>query len=61
MKPYPHSYTVTAKGSASGAVSVVSTGLPAMATAPPPVDAMGGLVHANIVRIIAERNLTDWR
>ena len=24
-------------------------------------DAMGGLVHANIVRIIAERNLTDWR
>jgi organic hydroperoxide reductase OsmC/OhrA len=36
VKPYPHSYTVTAEGSASGAVSVVSPGLPAMATAPPP-------------------------
>jgi organic hydroperoxide reductase OsmC/OhrA len=44
VNPYPHSYTVTAKGSASGAVSVVSTGLPAMATAPPPeFDGPGGV------------------
>ncbi len=44
MKPYPHSYTVTAKGSALGAVSIMSTGLPDMATAPPPeFDGPGGV------------------
>jgi len=44
VKPYPHSYTVTAEGSALGAVSVVSAGLPAMATAPPPeFDGPGGV------------------
>ena len=36
MKPYPHSYAVTATGSAIGAVSVVSAGLQAITTAPPP-------------------------
>lgn len=44
MKPYPHLYTVTAEGSASGAVSVVSAGLTTMATAPPPeFDGPGGV------------------
>jgi organic hydroperoxide reductase OsmC/OhrA len=35
VKPYPHSYTVTAEGYPSGAVSVGSPGLSAMETAPP--------------------------
>jgi organic hydroperoxide reductase OsmC/OhrA len=44
MKPYPHLYSVTAEGSALGAVSVVSAGLPTMATAPPPeFDGPGGV------------------
>jgi organic hydroperoxide reductase OsmC/OhrA len=35
MKPYPHTYTVTATGAATGLVSVECAGLPALATAPP--------------------------
>lgn len=54
MKPYPHSYTVTAEGSALGAVSVVSTGLPAMATAPPPeFDGPGGVWSPETLLIAA--------
>lgn len=54
MKPYPHSYTVTAEGSASGAVSVVSAGLPAMATAPPPeFDGPGGVWSPETLLIAA--------
>lgn len=54
MKPYPHSYTVTAEGSASGAVSVVSAGLPVMATAPPPeFDGPGGVWSPETLLIAA--------
>jgi len=54
VKPYPHSYTVTAEGSVSGAVSVVSTGLPAMATAPPPeFDGPGGVWSPETLLIAA--------
>ncbi len=35
MKPYPHIYSVTAKGSATGLVPVESPGLPVLQTAPP--------------------------
>jgi len=35
MTPYPHTYTVTAGGSATGSVPVSSAGLPAIQTAPP--------------------------
>jgi organic hydroperoxide reductase OsmC/OhrA len=35
MKPYPHIYSATAKGVATGLVSVESAGLPALVTAPP--------------------------
>src|SRR5579863_1800337 len=54
VKPYPHSYTVTAESSASGAVSVVSAGLPAMATAPPPeFDGPGGVWSPETLLIAA--------
>jgi organic hydroperoxide reductase OsmC/OhrA len=44
MKPYPHTYSVSAGASGIGAVSVVSPGLPAIETAPPPeFDGPGGL------------------
>jgi organic hydroperoxide reductase OsmC/OhrA len=35
MKPYPHVYAATAKGSATGSVAVESAELPALVTAPP--------------------------
>lgn len=35
MKPYPHAYSASAKGSVKGAVTIASAGLPAIATAPP--------------------------
>jgi len=35
MKPYPHIYRASAKGTATGLVAVESIGLPALATAPP--------------------------
>jgi organic hydroperoxide reductase OsmC/OhrA len=44
MKPYPHTYSVSASASAIGIVSVVSPGLPAIETAPPPeFDGPGGV------------------
>ena len=44
MKAYPHTYSVSAQGSAMGSVPVVSQGLPAIATAPPPeFDGPGGV------------------
>ncbi len=36
MKPYPHTYSVSAHGSATGTVPVSAQGLPDIATAPPP-------------------------
>ena len=36
MQPYPHVYQVSAAGSPDGTVAVVSPGLPAIPTAPPP-------------------------
>ena len=44
MKPYPHTYAVSADASATGKVSVASPGLPVLATAPPPeFDGPGGV------------------
>jgi organic hydroperoxide reductase OsmC/OhrA len=44
MKPYPHTYTVNAHGSASGSVPVASAGLPDIESAPPPeFDGPGGV------------------
>jgi len=44
MKPYPHVYTASAHGSASGMVPVASAGLPDIETAPPPeFDGPGGV------------------
>jgi len=36
MKPYPHTYRVSAQGAPSGMVPVSAQGVPAIATAPPP-------------------------
>lgn len=36
MKPYPHTYTVTAVGQKTGVVPVASAGLPDIPTTPPP-------------------------
>ena len=36
MHPYPHTYRVSAAGSATGTVQVVSPSLPDITTAPPP-------------------------
>lgn len=44
MKPYPHTYCVSADASATGMVSVASPGLPGLDTAPPPeFDGPGGV------------------
>jgi organic hydroperoxide reductase OsmC/OhrA len=44
MHPYPHLYTVSATGAASGAVTVASAALPDIETAPPPeFDGPGGV------------------
>ena len=44
MKPYPHTYAVSADSSATGKVSVASPGLPVLETAPPPeFDGPGGV------------------
>jgi organic hydroperoxide reductase OsmC/OhrA len=44
MHPYPHLYTVSATGAASGAVTVASPALPDIETAPPPeFDGPGGV------------------
>jgi organic hydroperoxide reductase OsmC/OhrA len=44
MKPYPHTYSVSADASATGVVSVASPGLPGLDTAPPPeFDGPGGV------------------
>ncbi len=36
MKPYPHTYQVSARGSRAGTVPVASRGVPEIQTAPPP-------------------------
>lgn len=44
MKPYPHVYDVGARGSATGAVRVMSADVPELQTAPPPeFDGPGGV------------------
>jgi organic hydroperoxide reductase OsmC/OhrA len=44
MKPYPHTYSVSADASVTGVVSVASPGLPGLDTAPPPeFDGPGGV------------------
>ena len=43
MHPYPHRYTVESTAASSGDVTLTSTGLPALASAPPPeFDGPGG-------------------
>jgi organic hydroperoxide reductase OsmC/OhrA len=43
MHPYPHLYTVESSAAASGDVTLSATGLPAIASAPPPeFDGPGG-------------------
>ena len=43
MHPYPHMYTVESSAAASGDVTLSATGLPALASAPPPeFDGPGG-------------------
>jgi organic hydroperoxide reductase OsmC/OhrA len=43
MHPYPHLYTVESSAAASGDVTLSATGLPALASAPPPeFDGPGG-------------------
>ncbi len=36
MKPYPHLYSVAARGSSQGTVAITSAGLPSLETTPPP-------------------------
>jgi organic hydroperoxide reductase OsmC/OhrA len=36
MKPYPHTYSVSARGAVAGSVAVASQGVPDIQTAPPP-------------------------
>jgi organic hydroperoxide reductase OsmC/OhrA len=44
MKPYPHTYSVSADATATGVVSVASPGVPDLDTAPPPeFDGPGGV------------------
>ena len=44
MKPYPHHYSVSARGSVAGPVPVAALGLPELQTAPPPeFDGPGGV------------------
>jgi organic hydroperoxide reductase OsmC/OhrA len=43
MHPYPHTYSVSARGAASGLIPLTSAALPAIETAPPPqFDGPGG-------------------
>jgi len=57
MKAYPHTYRVSAQGSAIGAVPVVSPGLPAIETAPPPeFDGPGGVWSPETLLVAAIAN-----
>ena len=57
MKAYPHTYSVSAQGSAIGAVPVVSQGLPAIETAPPPeFDGPGGVWSPETLLVAAIAN-----
>jgi organic hydroperoxide reductase OsmC/OhrA len=57
MKAYPHTYSVNAQGSAIGAVPVVSQGLPAIETAPPPeFDGPGGVWSPETLLVAAIAN-----
>jgi organic hydroperoxide reductase OsmC/OhrA len=57
MKAYPHTYRVSAQGSAIGAVPVVSQGLPAIETAPPPeFDGPGGVWSPETLLVAAVAN-----
>jgi organic hydroperoxide reductase OsmC/OhrA len=57
MKAYPHTYRVSAQGSAIGAVPVVSQGLPTIETAPPPeFDGPGGVWSPETLLVAAIAN-----
>ncbi|MGP8097313.1 MAG: OsmC family protein [Steroidobacteraceae bacterium] len=57
MKAYPHTYRVSAHGSAVGTVPVVSQGLPAIETAPPPeFDGPGGVWSPETLLVAAIAN-----
>src|SRR5450631_193187 len=57
MKPYPHTYAVSADASATGKVSVASPGLPGLDTAPPPeFDGPGGVWSPETLLVAAIAN-----
>lgn len=57
MKAYPHTYSVSAQGSAMGTVPVVSQGLPVIETAPPPeFDGPGGVWSPETLLVAAVAN-----
>ena len=57
MKAYPHTYSVSAQGSAMGTVPVISQGLPAIETAPPPeFDGPGGVWSPETLLVAAIAN-----
>jgi len=57
MKAYPHTYSVSAQGSARGTVPVVSQGLAAIETAPPPeFDGPGGVWSPETLLVAAIAN-----
>jgi len=54
MHPYPHLYSATAQGAASGPVALMSAGLPTLETAPPPeFDGPGGVWSPETLLIAA--------
>ena len=54
MNPYPHVYSVNARGSATGIVPVVFQGVPAIDTAPPPeFDGPGDVWSADTLLVAA--------
>lgn len=57
MHPYPHVYSVSASGSATGVVPLAASGLPVIDTAPPPeFDGPGGLWSPETLLVAAVAN-----
>lgn len=57
MHPYPHVYSVSASGAATGVVPVTASGVPTIDTAPPPeFDGPGGLWSPETLLVAAVAN-----
>jgi organic hydroperoxide reductase OsmC/OhrA len=57
MKPYPHTYSVNARGAVAGSVAVASRGVPDIQTAPPPeFDGPGDVWSAETLLVAAVAN-----